>query len=328
MSDSSSAIKRAKVVILEDEPKVAQRLEAKLQELGNVEPSVASDMREFKKMIEADQFDAASIDWEVHSVYKGPEAIELIDTTQPDAAKVVNTKHEVESEARDLKIDAFLRKQKDLKLFQKTMKNAIRLGMARRIAKSLQPFNPSGLPDLSPGRVEMITEAAENVIHETARRKALELKISDNFDESVERLTDLLQRRGWWEHFDVQTYTKMSKRDKLKNLIRCAKITPEELAQILEVEPRTAETLTPNEDQIGLDSRTLLEREDELLSILAFVLRLSQYDPEMLPYFWRVKNFYTGSLDSPPWDELGLSEYLKTNGQSGIIESLTWIRSY
>lgn len=129
---------------------------------------------------------------------------------------------------------------------------------------------------------------------------------SDNFDETVEKLTDLLRRRGWWKHFDVQAYTKMPKRDKLITLIKCAHITTDELAQILEVDPRIAETLTSGKDEIGLDSRTLLEREDDLLSILAFILRLSQYDPELVPHLWRVKNFYSGSLDRPPWDELGM----------------------
>jgi DNA-binding NarL/FixJ family response regulator len=324
---AAASVKKARVVILEDEPSVARRLEAKLQELGNIEPSVVSNMRELAKIVEADEFDAASIDWELHNVHKGPEAIELLGTAQPDAATVVNTKHEVEGKARHLKVDAFLRKDKDLDPFMITMNKAIRLGLARRISKSLRSLNQSGLPDLSPGREDMITEAAEGVIHDKARHTVFEVKLSDRFDDSIDHLTNLLQRRGWWEDFDVQRYTRKSNREKLKSLVTCAKISTDELSKILEVDSHVAETLNAN-SEVTLDSRALFEREDDLLSILAFVLRLSHYDPELVPHFWRVKNFYQGSLDSPPWDALGLSEYLTANGQSGLIESLTWIRSY
>jgi DNA-binding NarL/FixJ family response regulator len=326
---AAATVKKAKVIILEDEPSVAQRLEAKLQEMGNVEASVVSDMQSFQKSIEGERYDVASIDWELHNVYKGPEAIQLLDDAQPEAARVVNTKHMVEAEARHYNVDAFLHKQVNLDPFALTIGLASRLGLARQIMKLLlKTFNLDNLPDLSPGRDEIINEEAEDVICNEARVTALRLKVTDQFGENLDMLTELLLVRGWWESFDVKAYTKLSKREKLKQLVECAQIKASELAQILEVEPRLAQTLTPDEVGVGIDSLNLIQREDELLSILAFVLRIADYDPELVPHFWRIRHMYKESLDRPPWDELGLADYLKANGRAGIIESLTWIRSF
>jgi DNA-binding NarL/FixJ family response regulator len=325
---ASGSVMRAKVVILEDEPGVAARLKSKLHELGNIEPSVVSDMQTFANVVKGEQFDAASIDWEVHDVAKGPEAIQLLNAAQPDAATVVNTKHEVENAARHCKVDAFVRKEVNLESFGQVIEKAARLGLARQIAKSLRTFDMIDLPDLSPGRTEMITEDAENIIHEKSRTTAIKAKLSDRPDDRVEVLTELLQRRGWWEIFDVVEYTAMSKIEKLKTLVACAGISPDDLAAILEEALSKERILERNRDRS--DFCALMDREDDLLSILAFVLRLSDYDPQIVPLVWREKRVYKkcGSLDRPPWDEMGLADYLKENGQSGIIESLTWIRSY
>lgn len=326
---AAATVKKAKVIILEDEPSVAQRLEAKLHEMGNVEPEVVSDMQAFKKSLEGEQYDAASIDWELHNVYRGPEAITMLDDIQPETARIVNTKHWVEADARYWKADAFLRKENNLAPFTATVSHAIRHSFARRIAKLLlQAFSLEDLPALPPGRQEMIREDEENVICEKARRTALQLKLNDQFGENLDRLVELMLLRGWWEVFDVKAYTKLSKRDKLKQLVEYARIDADDLAKILEVEVGLAQTLTPSEAGVGIDSLNLIEREDDLLSILAFVLRIADYDTELLPHFWRVRQMYKDSLERPPWDEQGLGEYLKANGRVGIIESLTWIRSF
>jgi CheY-like chemotaxis protein len=327
---ANTSVKRAKVVILEDEPQVAKRLESKLNELGNIEPQVVSDMQAFAKVIEADRFFAASIDWELHSVYKGPEALEMLEAFQPDAATVVNTRHEVEDEAKRLKVDAFLTKQRNLNLYAEVMDRAVRLSYARLIAKSLQFLEVRGLPDLSPGGIEKITDAAETVIHDKGRSAVLDAKLADRPDDRIDALTDLLKDRGWWEHFDVIKYTALSQPEKLRTLIACAQITNDDLAAILDISPQVAEKLNAGETSKVFDSEELTERYDVLLSILGFFLRLSDYDPELVPFLWREKQTYEncGSLARPPWDKMGMSDYLKKYGPKGMSKSLTWIRRY
>lgn len=327
---ASASVKRAKVVILEDEPQVAKRLESKLSELGNIEPQVVSDMQAFAAAIESDQFFAASIDWELHSVYRGPEALDLLAEAQPEAATVVNTKHQVENEAKRRNVDAFLTKQRNLKLYAEVMDRAVRLTYARLIAKSLQSFEVHGLPDLSPGGIEKITDAAESAIHDKGRSTVLDAKLADRPNDRIDALTDLLKDRGWWEHFDVIKYTALSHSEKLKTLIACAQITTDDLATMLDISPQVAAKLNAGEASRGRDSEELTQRFDELLSILGFVLRLSDYDPELVPFLWREKQTYenSGSLARPPWDKLGLSDYLKKCGPKGISKSLSWIRRY
>jgi hypothetical protein len=119
----------------------------------------------------------------------------------------------------------------------------------------------------------------------------------------------------------------LSWRDKIRQLLDYANITSDEATRILEAEPLAMKPFF-GEDHVGVASQNLLESLDRLLSILGFLLRLSQYDAELVQYFWRVRNLYNNSIEKPPWNEVGLSVYLREQGQQGLSKSLIWIRSH
>jgi len=121
---------------------------------------------------------------------------------------------------------------------------------------------------------------------------------------SVEPLT--------WEHdfeeisvrevdFDPDSYARLPLREKLRRLSSYVELDSPDLAQIL--------GLDLGSQPVGRIPDPVQSRPaDQLLSVLGFVLQISGYDPTRMPGLWRVKDLYRGSLDKPPWDELGLGE--------------------
>jgi hypothetical protein len=320
-------VRRGKALILEDELKVAERLERELEEGGGVEVRVVTDMKGFAEIIEEEQFDVASIDWEVNEVYCGPEALEMIDRLQPETARIVHTKHMVEHEAHRYNPDSVLIKRATLENFGTTMRQGIKLGIARKIVKSLEEMGENDLPDLPAGQEELIDHETEHLICIKARRAVVQRKAAGAEDERLDSLLSHLLRRGWWEKFNPAAYVLLPREDKLMYLLQHAGCKPEDVAVILEVDPRTVMSQDHEERTTAAGEQSLLERKDELLSILAFVLRLSGYEPDLMAHYWQVKNMYHKSLSKPPWNDSGLGVYLKNNGRAGLIECLTWIRS-
>jgi hypothetical protein len=137
-------------------------------------------------------------------------------------------------------------------------------------------------------------------------------------------LTDLLKRRGWWGHFDLRAYSDLAIWERLGILLKCAGVTEEELAKILGAAPLEAKGILVEH----VVNETLEHAADELLSVLAYVMRLARYEPSMMPHYWNSVGVFQGSYSAPPWDSYGLSNYLKESGASGIEDSLFWIRSH
>ncbi len=67
---------------------------------------------------------------------------------------------------------------------------------------------------------------------------------------------------------------------------------------------------------------------DMLLSVLAYVMRLSGYDTEMMSRMWNATGEFKNSTDPPPWDKVGLSSYLEATGSNGLSSTLEWIRKH
>lgn len=74
--------------------------------------------------------------------------------------------------------------------------------------------------------------------------------------------------------------------------------------------------------------RNVLESADRLLAALGYVLDLADHEMELMEYYWTMKRFWSTSMNPPPWDELGMKEYLLARGPAGITESVMWIRSH
>jgi CheY-like chemotaxis protein len=325
MNGATAKVKESTVVILEDEPSVAKRLVEKLQELGHIRSETATNMKSFIEIIKEQQVEAASIDWELHGAWSGNEALDAMAEYQPEAAKIVYTKHDVKGEALSSGADAVQRKQANLDPYGGLMQQGIRLGFARQIVKNLHALKVSGLPDVSNDETELVDRELENMICNKALQAAGELVIAESDPPNHDELTQLLRRRGWWEAFDSAIYIRLSQRAKLGYLLDHANARADDLASILEVDFRSAEAVLKGDE--GSDSVLLSESEDVLLSILAFVLRLTGYNPPLMEKYWSVHGLYDRSSSKPPWDSQGLRKYLIRHGRCGLMDSLEWIRS-
>lgn len=318
-----------KLFVIEDTPEDLGRIKIELAKFGVDDPDIATDYKTFTKMVVGSQYDAVSIDWELNRAQKGKEVLKLLTDHHPEVVKVVYTRHaERRSDALELGADAFLVKSDDVDLskYSAIMKKAARLGCLRHIVKRLSVEGLNDLPLLPKNSLD-VDEEIEKQIRETARQTLILHKINGNKDNE---LRDLLIRRGWWRPlvFDTALYVQLSWRDKIRQLFDYAEIDSSEAAALLEAEEAVIKTFFYEDGGGDIVGQNLLEALDRLLSILGYLLRLSDYDPELMHYFWKAKDFYKNSFERPPWDEVGLSVYLREQGQQGLNKSLIWIRSH
>jgi len=130
------------------------------------------------------------------------------------------------------------------------------------------------------------------------------------------------------QEFDSSAFVQLKKHERIKLLAEYAGVTAAEIGAMLEItEPQVAEYLSRGNFSEAV-SQNVTDALDRLLSILGFTLRLSDYDPELMPYFWQVREYFKESFEKPPWDEVGLADYLKAQGQHGLTEALNWIRRH
>ena len=162
---------------------------------------------------------------------------------------------------------------------------------------------------------------------ESAKQVLVQGKINEQEDEP---LRELLIRRGRWcpMEFDVTSYVRLSWRSKIRQLLAYTGISEGEVSKILGTEEIRLKAFFDEEGEGEIIGQNLLQSLDHLLSILGYLLRLSNYDPELMHYFWSIKDFYRNSLEKPPWDAVGLATYLREQGQQGLSKSLIWIRSH
>jgi DNA-binding NarL/FixJ family response regulator len=289
----------------------------------------AKNLADFEKHLRTGTFDAGSVDWNINNVYLGPQALAQLRKYDPEAGKLVYSVHadepQVERNAFREGADLILVKIGDnYSDYLIKVEEAAQLGLSRRIARHLRESarlpDESGRPALLRFPLDVEVEAE---LYSESRRLALENAIAREENEIIE----LVKHRGWWHIFNPKHFSELPPLGQLGELFEYAEGKPEDLARILCLGNDAALSLLTGDSEPLLLNSELAVPVDALLSILSYVLRLSNYEPEVVPYYWNVKELFAGSLSSPPWDRFGLSDYLKTNGLEGIREALFWIRS-
>ena len=313
---------------LDNEPKEVERIEVALAVFDKARFEYAYDYRGFIGLMERHSFDAVSIDWELSGgVHKGPHLLAFLGRNHPDVGKVVYTRfQEFRDNAFYWGADAYLVKSidGDMREYRAVMSEAARLGLARKIVRRMRELQQEGLPELPPG--QLLNPEAESIIFSRVKEFTRAQRLKGREDEVM---SELLGRRGWHfgADFDAGAYARLPWRDKVEQLARYVEITPEDMARILGADAESVKILLGMESGHILD-RSLLQSADWLLSVLGYVFRLSEYEPERMPRYWAVKNLYEHSFDPPPWNRVGLNTFLINSGPQGLYESLVWIRSH
>ena len=309
---------QAHVIVLEDHDETADCICKELIKDGKV-VSVAKDLKEFENLIKAEnKADVCSIDWNINKKHVGLTALSLIRTHEKDAGKVVYSAYvdpRIENAALSGGADFVLRKiGANYDEYLEEVEKAAKLGISRHISRRLSELGHPLDISFTPSSEE------ENLLWTQARQLAREKTLAGEDDELIQ----LLKRRGWWISFDAMFYSNLPFGEKLILLLDYVGAKAEDVAQFFECSLADVQKILKDKKV----SAIFEERADELLSILAYVLRLSNYEPELMPHYWTVTNLFGGSLSSPPWDAHGLHEYLKSSGVTGIEEALFWIRSH
>lgn len=127
---------------------------------------------------------------------------------------------------------------------------------------------------------------------------------------------------------DIGAYAEMPWNKKVAFLLGVSGISTQDASRMLGAEQKSVDKLLGAED-LAFDRGTQLhERTDRLLSVLAYALRLAEYEAEKMPDILRVQNLFAQSLAPAPWDSAGLQGYLMQKGHKGIYNSLKWIREH
>jgi hypothetical protein len=162
----------------------------------------------------------------------------------------------------------------------------------------------------------------EGVVMNEAKALLVSASLAGNIPTGMR---ELLATRGFWSAFDVREYYLLAKPQKLRRLLRFARVSPVKLSEILRIDRHRAEFLLAEESD-G-DNDCLIQSEDHLLSVLGFVLKMSNYEPELMPTFWESVDYFKDSDSAPPWDTIGLQNYLASSAL-GLNEALKWVRSH
>lgn len=309
----------ASVAVLEDHEQTAKSIREELQRDGK-EVEVATSLAEFENLIRGKgRFDVCSIDWKIGERYIGNSALDLIERYKREAGKVVYSVYVDQGPIRadDVqgRADFVLKKRgENYGAYREKVEQAAKLGISRQISRRLDELGRPLSISFTP------TPDEERTLLEESRRAAKRLVLAGDEDE----LLHLLRRRGWWIQFNVAAYPDLPAEEKLLLLLSYAGAGEEDVRQILQCTPAEARALLADHRI----AEGLARSADEMLSVLAYLLRLSGYEPELVSHYWTVTGLFDGSLSSPPWDTTSLRDYLKSSGVAGIREVLYWIRSH
>lgn len=318
-----------RVLALDDDGAVWRgRIQERLASRG-ISCDTVGDLSQFNRALRTSAYDVASIDCVIGDADVQEESLRLLREGDPDIGKIVFSAMvgdpRIEREAKYWGADRVVEKQAfgtDEDYVQAVLE-AARLGFFRRVLTHLRPSGRRR-EEFAGSWPKELSEEQERIVY----AEAVEALVSSFLEGEEDRdLMNLLKKRGVLRQFDSPHYIRLSFQEKLAELLSYARVTPEQLSQILEVDTVTAVRLLAGDEQCALTGH--IERNAFwLASILGFVLRLSEDEPDLMQGFWTARSLYAKSRNIPPWDSEGLRDYLMKNGGRGLKEALQWIRGY
>lgn len=319
-----------RVLVLEDWEADVEAIQEMLDAAG-ARCDVVKDLQTFddfaQRAGQRGAYAVASIDWNIGGAMEGAAALVSLRQYDPDIGKVVLSAHaykrEVESWARAEGADEVVEKIGDYsEKYLRAVEMAARKGYFRRITRCMRALGlqASGEADFeSPASFH----AAERNLYLEARKAVTAAFLAGEGDGELMRHA---KDRGWWASFGSSHFIELPFNEKVAELLGYVALAPEQLARILEVDPGAARALLRGEEAAFESYGEAAENLERLASVLSYLLRLSQYEPDMMLYHWNARNLDAESRDPPPWDEEGLGRYLERRGPRGLQEALDWIR--
>ncbi|MBM3812746.1 MAG: response regulator [Acidimicrobiia bacterium] len=308
------------VLVVDDEIPDNSTLSEQLRQEGADVTSVTA-FEEFIAAVEKDVFDAAFLDWELQRITRGPEMLSLLKMRHPPTARIVVSKHtEQRDDARRFGADVFISKSLPESQKKELQIEGMKLGSLSNTRALLLEMGAPNIPGIT--RRIPVSEQEEVAVKAAANEWCDSVLL--NGGESSAILT-LLYSRCWRPQFDHLGYMRASWGRKLQVLIQVATLTAHDVALIADSTPRLI-TDTIDSASFSGPAPDFIDTLDGLLSILAFVLEVSEYDPRCMALNLRNASFADRSVLPPPWSGLGLSVYLRERGSLGVRDALEWIR--
>lgn len=311
-----------RLLIVEDEPRVVGRLDKLLRSDRDESIDFAATMEESLHKIEHFVYDAISVDWELGSIYCGPEILGAIGCSQPDVASIVLTKHHsIAEQAAAGGAVRCLAKGPSFVQYRKALDFGFRLTHARRIGRTMREVAPhcGELLDLSPCSFNENTEVA---LCRSARRAVVE-GVRNGMP--VQELSQQLKERGWWSGFDPLAFVSLGRWDKLLELWSYVEEDVAVMGRIVELD-------LAGEGQKcrghGVGAEALPEVADMLMTVVHYVFRIADYNEDLMKHLWVARERFDGSNERPPWDRAGLRDYLLAEKSEGVRKCVLWIRGH
>jgi len=311
---------RGRVLVVEDEPIVNANISEGLRQEGCSVESV-SRFEEFVNAAEANQYDAAFLDWELHHIYRGPDMLKLLRQRTPLTARVIVSKHDKET-ADALTYGADLLIRKSLPDNEKRLleREAVRLGIVLQVSGTLAHAGVE--VGVFPRKIPVGDE-----VERSCQSKAS--AVCDDWireGRDVSPLLETLHRYGWRRAFDLAAYMRAHWYEKLGSLMDLAGWSADDLASICGAPPELAARALKGDIRLAAGPVEMMRAFDAVLSILACVLEFSDYDPPAVRIHLYSPDFLARKIEPPPWSAIGLGPFLMEAKLRGVAEAISWIR--
>jgi CheY-like chemotaxis protein len=310
----------ATVAVIEDDPEVRLDLAEQLEAIApNTRLLMADTTERANHIIETEDIDVFSVDFDMNGYTVGPDLLTKISRLQVTARKVVYTQFaQLQRQAMQHGADEFVIKRKAQ--YANTVQRHLRHAHAHRIAAALKEHAGVTFDET------LDTTDYERAVFHEARQSAQQAFLEDV---SVVDLIEAMKRRGWWRTLDLHEFSRLEQPKKLQTLCSYIPVEPRTIAASIGIEEAGAEGLLSTDNAWAwLPDGATFQRADAFLSLLAYLLRLADYQPELIEHYWSAIGLFEGSVSPPPWDREGLPVFLNRAGTAGLSDAITWIRSH
>lgn len=320
--DGQNCFVKGKLLILEDENRVIKRLVNSIAKLKIIKFDVARNLDQYIDLLNKESYDASSLDLKLDRYRLTEKIITTIRDISPQTTRIVYSAHDEEfTKANKAGADTCVLKSNiSSDDFIIKLKKGVSTGINRKIYSRLRTHKVDKLPIIPRGISS--SEKIENSLKNKAVQSCSKLRKRRNNDYMLE---DLLKRKGWWANFNFQTYFKMTLIEKFIYLLRHSEINSDDAIIMLEAKNHTNLDLTSDISEIlnKIDKRRL----EMLFFIFSHNLKLSSFEINLLPFYLKAKNIYGESKIKPPWDNIGLYNYLLEDYDENLYNAYKWLRN-